>query len=296
MGARRNRVGVKAAWFSKSRVYPTGVRPSCDYHNYFYWASRSRGGVGLFRRFGGREKFRVPRNNGCSSHRNRHTPRQYRRSPEGNGHALLAIRISLAAGKPTEKASIADAQNVLTAAKKEAIHLPPEVIEQSGTSFVDAAAKGTAAWDAALAFLNYRSSSISVTRITKGVAVPEGAETVYDLGPMVDDKPIPAVTHIPNAVRPEDSARLETIGKNLNEQLKYGSPQLILTGGAVNLDDKYLRHVVLLNVEVHYSGKPIMLEDVVFANCTFVLENTGPSRDLGKTLLASSPVTFAYPS
>ena len=60
----------------------------------------------------------------------------------------------------------------------------------------------------------------------------------------------------------------------------------------MNIDGKRIRHVVFDNVEIHYSGKPLILEDVTFINCAFVLENTEPGRKLGEEILASSPVNF----
>jgi hypothetical protein len=116
--------------------------------------------------------------------------------------------------------------------------------------------------------------------------------THYHIGPLVDGKPVPQPSHIPVPVAPEDAARFETIGKNLNANLTVGSAQLILTGGAVILDDKFVRHVTFQGVEIHYSGKQLRLQDAIFINCTFVMDNTLPARQLGKSLLAESSVTF----
>jgi hypothetical protein len=77
-----------------------------------------------------------------------------------------------------------------------------------------------------------------------------------------------------------------------NQQALAGVPELILNGGAVSLDDRYVRHAVFEGVEIHYSGKPLKLEDVLFINSIFILENTPSARQLGQTLLASSKVNF----
>ena len=150
----------------------------------------------------------------------------------------------------------------------------------------------TQAWSAALDFLNYRSSTIVYTREVKTVPVPAGSATTYDPGPRVNGKPLPKLSRIPYSVAPKDAARLEMIGHNLNEQLQFGFPVLWLEGGTISLDNKYVRHVLFIGVEVHYSGAPITLEDAIFANCTFVFDNSAPSRNFGKALLASSPVNF----
>jgi hypothetical protein len=42
-------------------------------------------------------------------------------------------------------------------------------------------------------------------------------------------------------------------------------------------------------------GKPLILENVVFFNCTFVLDNNEPVRQLGEHLLASAEtVSFRH--
>jgi hypothetical protein len=83
-----------------------------------------------------------------------------------------------------------------------------------------------------------------------------------------------------------ETARYESIGQNLNTE--GGPPALVVRGGAVNLDGKDIRHVIFENVEIHYTGKPLILENVVFFNCTFVLDNNEPVRQLGEHLLASA--------
>ena len=61
-----------------------------------------------------------------------------------------------------------------------------------------------------------------------------------------------------------------------------------MTGGAVNLDGEDIRHVIFNGVEIHYTGKPVKLENVTFVDCKFVIENTKPARKLSETILASA--------
>lgn len=147
------------------------------------------------------------------------------------------------------------------------------------------------AWSAALDFIGYR-STLNTSRTVNTVPVAPGSQTMYETFPPIDGRPSPQLANIPLGVAPSDAARFETIGHNLNESLKFGSPQLFAKGGAISLDSKYMRHVVFQNVEIHYSGKPVMLEDVIFMNCTFVFDNTPETRQLGNALLASSPLNF----
>lgn len=73
-----------------------------------------------------------------------------------------------------------------------------------------------------------------------------------------------------------------------------GNPVLIGTGGYMSLDGMHLRHVLLNSVEIRYSGKALLLEDVAFLNCTFVMDNTEPSRDLAQAIATSANVKFSY--
>jgi hypothetical protein len=205
---------------------------------------------------------------------------------------ILALRAAQAANLPTDKKNIAEAKAVLDAAKRSAIKLPTNIVEQSGRAFIEAAAKEPAAWNVALDFLNYRSTLNVYDRTFNPVNVPAGSATAYDIGPDVAGKPLPILMHVPFGVAPKDAARFETIGQNLNQQLQFGSAQLMLTGGAVSLDDKYVRHAVFVGVEVHYTGRPLILQDALFVNCTFIFDNTQPGRQLGQVLLASSTVNF----
>jgi hypothetical protein len=205
---------------------------------------------------------------------------------------VAEIRLKLLSSNPADPRSIKEAQNVLDAVKASKVELSKDAIEEAGKRFIDAANTTPEAWNAALNFLNYRSSLNVYVRTFKAVNVPAGARTNFDIGPAIAGKPIPTLMHVAVGVAPKDAARFEQIGQNLNQQLQFGSAQLVLTGGAVTLDNKYVRHAIFEGVEIHYTGKALVLEDALFINCTFVLENTQSGRQLGQVLLASSPVTF----
>jgi hypothetical protein len=205
---------------------------------------------------------------------------------------LEGMTLNRIGSDPANPESIKEARNVITAAAANRTKIDPIIVKDVGTKFIQAGLNNPDAWNTALAFVNYRSTLNVYVRPVKTVSVPAGAGTNYDLGPRVDGKPSPQGSHIPIPVAAKDAARFETIGKNLNQQLQYGSAQLILTGGALSLDDRYVRHIVFQGVEIHYSGRPLILEDAIFTNCTFVLDNTPTGRQLGEALLASSPISF----
>ena len=42
-----------------------------------------------------------------------------------------------------------------------------------------------------------------------------------------------------------------------------------------------------MEVEIHYSGKPLILQNVALMNWEFAFENTEPSRNLSESMLAA---------
>ena len=110
------------------------------------------------------------------------------------------------------------------------------------------------------------------------------------------------ISGIPGMTRPEmfymnvvpqnQAARAELIGNKIEQTSEIGSGIFVIKGGVVNLDGMYLRHVVIEGVEVHYSGKAAILEDVSFVNCRFMMDNTPNTRTIGEQILASDRVSL----
>jgi hypothetical protein len=206
---------------------------------------------------------------------------------------VVSLRALISSSQPLKSQNQKAAKELLVQARQKLVPpIPEAVVQQAGMSFIEAAETDPSAWGIALDFLNYRSSLNVFTRTVKTVSVPVGAQTYFDIGPVVAGNPLPKVSHIPIGVAPKDGARFEKIGHDLNQQSQFGTPQLILTGGAVSLDDKYVRHAIFQGVEIHYTGRPLILQDAMFIDCTFILENTQPGRQLGQVLLASLIVNF----
>jgi len=57
-----------------------------------------------------------------------------------------------------------------------------------------------------------------------------------------------------------------------------------------------LRHVVLINIEVHYAGGPVKLSDVAFINCSFVIDNNEDGHQFALKILAAPTVEFVAKS
>jgi hypothetical protein len=73
---------------------------------------------------------------------------------------------------------------------------------------------------------------------------------------------------------------------------KVGNAWVLLNRGIMRLDQMHLRRVVVNQVEVHYSGGQVKLENVFFVNCTFIIDNDNAGRQLAKDLVASASIDF----
>lgn len=204
--------------------------------------------------------------------------------------SLLGLGLTTAANTPSEPTSQAQAQAALAEARRTSAKLPETVIKQAGQSFIEAAAWEPTAWPVALDFLNYRSSLNPIPpRPFSQVAVGP-AETDYSIN-TVPGKPEPRMMYL-GLVPQDQAARIEPLDAPRKQTTEQGIAFLRPAGGAMNLDGIYLRHVVLDGVEVHYSGGPVALEDVLFLNCTFILDNSERGRELGRQVLTQANVTY----
>jgi len=208
--------------------------------------------------------------------------------------SLLALRTSQVIANPGSEKSIKEAKSLLAMAREGRTPIPISTVEQAAKSFIETSVAQPEAWETALDFVSYRTA---LNKIDARGAAPfrklsgAGLDHYY-IGPVVPGKALPIGSDIPASVPPELAARYELLGKNENEGKSTGPPRLFFTGGALNIDGRFARHVVFENVEVHYTNQPLVLEDVVFVNCTFVIENGNSGRKLSETLISSQIVNF----
>lgn len=211
--------------------------------------------------------------------------------------SLLGLRAKAVASNPADSENQAEAKSVLAAAKKESIRLPVPVIELGGNKFIEAAKTDPKAWDVALEFVAYRSFLNAQSRPRVPTEpMPTGTITNYEiLG--APGKPPPEVSWSkPIVGEGQVAARWDRLGQDRNQD-KHDQPTwLYATGGATSVDTEQIRNVVLIGVEVHYSGAPVILENVIFINCVFVFDNNDGARKLGRMLLASATINFRAPA
>jgi len=204
--------------------------------------------------------------------------------------SLLALRATQAANQPTDKKNIAEAKAILNAAIQSAIKLPPNVVERSGKAFIDAASKEPAAWDAAQAFLDYRSvlnvPSMPVGRITREFTTHYTTDNLLNM-----EK---AALSVLGATDAANAAQLRHInGPDMNQGIPTQPSFLIYENATFQLDTMFLRGVIFRDSRIIYKGGPIVLQGVYFINCTFAIERQPAGQSLANAILSSGQsVTF----
>jgi len=214
--------------------------------------------------------------------------------------ALSPYNLEKAAEQPTVASNQRQVVDLIAEAKKANTPLPSNIIEKAGQSFIAAAGSDSKAWDTAKALFEYRSdlnrAEVKIPINLQPKLPPEETVTLQKQTTTYAKAPVPGKSSPKlwwsGVVPPDQGARFEEIGKNLNSNVPVGDGKLVFRSGAVSLDGRYIKNVIFEGVEIHYSGKPLVLENVSFVNCKFVIENTAPSRQLGRELLASSTVDF----
>jgi hypothetical protein len=210
----------------------------------------------------------------------------------GMDKEFLALRALLSANQPDRRQNQLAAKRLLADARQGIEQLPQDVVDQAGTSFIQAARKDPNAWGVALDFVSYR-TLLNLPEMPTGKIgpLPAGKTWVYDLPWIGDNKPQMLFTN-KLGVPAEQAARLELIGEDQNKGLSEGPGLIIVTGGAVNLDSHYVRQVIFQGAEVHYGSKSMILENVVFINCKFVLENDDRGREFAQEVLGRPHVSW----
>lgn len=203
---------------------------------------------------------------------------------------LLGLRAAQAASKPTDKASIAQAKEVLATAQRNSLQIPADVIEQSGKNFIEAAIKDPAAWDAALRFVDYRSYLNLSLKVLPSNGAPLNTQTQYT----VNNAPgfPPAQLSVVGLISQGKAARFNPIGQGLTTNNGYGNQWIVATGGGVSLDGYEFKNAVLTGVHVVYMGGSLQMENVYFINCTFDFVRDLHGQEIAANILSNPAVSL----
>lgn len=206
---------------------------------------------------------------------------------------FIDLRTLIIAAQPMRKQNQDAAKQLLAEARSKTIEpIPASTVERAGRAFIEASSSEATAWPVALDFVAYRTSLNATSRPDPKncISKPPFANKYYMNDVYENSKP--AIQWVEPIIAEENAAHLDLIGHDENTGSKTGPSALLVRGGATNLDMEHARHVVFDGVEIHYSGGPILLEDVIFINCTFVLDRSQQTRELAERVLASTNVSF----
>lgn len=184
--------------------------------------------------------------------------------------------------------SIKEAQTVLRSAQNSKVQLATDTIAETGKRFVDATKSNPGAWDAVVAFLNYRTYLNSIT-----VPMPPQLQNVTAL----TSYKIPAengrigVMKTSGVSKYPDVAQFRLItASDLNAQLGVGPSYILLESSDIKLDGLYVQRMIFINSHISYRGGPVSLDNVYFLNCTFDIDRRPNGQELTKKMLAG-PIT-----
>jgi hypothetical protein len=180
----------------------------------------------------------------------------------------------------------------LQTAKKDKISLPPDAIDEGGKKFIAAATKIPEAWNAALAFLDYR-SYLNVPPPGAIQQPGKGFLTAYTAGPNAASGLQTTMQWIGHSLAPDVPQYRRIDSPDLNKDLQTGPDFLLLDNAKLLLDGMFIKKVVFRDSHIIYKGGSVILENVYFVNCTFEIVRQPTGQSLAEAVLASSPaVTF----
>jgi hypothetical protein len=203
---------------------------------------------------------------------------------------LAPQRLTKSAAQATNPQAPKQVPQIIEQAKKSNVLIPTDVVADAGRIFATASTKNPDAWSAVTTLMEYRTYLNGLTFLFPSTGM-EPEDTHFDLN-NVPGKDPPALSFVQQGTPITSAARFQRIGHPTNPKVAIGPVHLIARGGALSLDEMDIAHVIFDGVEVHYSGKQAMLEDVVFVNCTFVFDNSERSRMLAQSVVSSLFVNF----
>jgi hypothetical protein len=190
------------------------------------------------------------------------------------------------ATQPTNSQSAIQAAQVLKNARSSGEKLDAELIVDAGKQFINAK-EVLHAWDAALAFIDYKSflNSFAPT-VTTLQGQPRTVTTHYGIQYVGEHSPKVSTIGIAPI---EQAARFNLIGRNFNANQVEGNEFIIVEGGEPILDNMELKNVVFTSGQIVYRGGPLVMDNVVFVNCTFQIVQEANGQKVSTAILTGNP-------
>lgn len=208
---------------------------------------------------------------------------------------LIERRLRDAAGLPADKFNevLKDVAPLVSIAANN--NISQDLVYSIGEKALETAAaertlSGGPAWITVLNAVRLRSAN---TPLSPGVDLKQLPIGRWRYAMTIINGKAPTVQFFPRAGVPADlAAKFEEIDEPTKVEHELASSVLYISGGALRIDGYYIRNVVFKGVEVHYSASRVRLDNVVFVDCTFAIDNTPSGRSLARQLLASSSLSY----
>lgn len=211
---------------------------------------------------------------------------------------LDVLKIQSLATQPQKGGNAKKTSEILNAAKKEGTKLDPELVIDAGKQFISAGVSSSNPdiWNAALAFLDYRSF------LNSSLAPATDKFSPRDKGPLPWKFEFPLgfvklgeMVHLltGRTVAAESAAVLEPIGSRLNIDEKNGFEFLLMAEPSygIKLDGTRLKNIIFKDTKIIYEGGRVEMENVYFVNCTFEVSKRPNGKNFASSVLASTPAT-----
>lgn len=217
---------------------------------------------------------------------------------------MVSLRALIASSQPLKSQNQKAAKELLAQARQKLVPpIPKSVVEQAGINFIEAASKEPTAWNAALAFLEYRSflNASETPNITDPLIYKAQGRIHGDWDLNINGSGGDEFLSITNKfVLARDAARYEKIDEELNQGKQLGPLRIGFGGINGNREEVYidgfrLKNVTLQGVRVVYKGGPVILESVYFVDCTFDFQKSPNRTELAKQILSGSAISYTAP-
>lgn len=201
------------------------------------------------------------------------------------------IKSSIRLTPESLKASLPELGKTIVAARNAKIPIEPKVVADVGKHVLGLAEKQPEQgdiWQAVKDFVNYR-SFLNPSRIP-----PSGRSVRHDptLYAFLETKGKNIKTYHVGDVPRQEAAVLEPIGAGLNKNNPRGDAFIILTDGELTLDGTDMKNVILENIRITYHGGPLRMNNVVFVNCTFEMQENQNGRQFALAVLVHESAVF----
>ena len=195
--------------------------------------------------------------------------------------------------------------SAITYAKDNNLPADPNDISSAGMSFLDLGPARPKAWEAAQSYLAYRTTfnrdltavqsaqEIATTQVDPKLLSEQQSYTIH----APDGFPLPTRLSFGGNVPAERAAQMNLFGQeNENANATRHDEVLLIDGGGFYIDHIVMKHVIFRDSTIIYQGDPVVMEDVIFVNCTFLLNNAPSAIAFARQVFTNTAINFKVPS